>query len=408
MGRPIKKTFFGNLNTPDYGSVQNGSGIGGESVASVALNALGAFTTRPVFVFTAPLLPDGVTATGTITVEVESVTAVAGTATAAYRSGEIITFTDSQGNTATFTPVLRSAVLASFARATATTVSFTSTTTPIPNGTSIKITGASITGNMTIGGAAIAADQVYFAGAPSTGATACSLYPTYADALAGTNVLTIVTGTGTGGATFTFGTGTTGAGLAASDFTGLTVGSRGTFAGTYALDTGTQVTTASGSGAGQTATMRYRAKSVVITEPGRGYTAAPTSTPTESVSFTSVTLTSNVIDALAINSYIVGGSQRANGDIIKQEASRRYLVQNADGVGQCILATTSTLTAGTMNLIATDAAGNTYFVSKLTAHRAVLTQYLNNEATWEFADGDVAGWNITSAVTGVVSIAHTI
>ena len=152
--------------------------------------------------------------------------------------------------------------------------------------------------------------------------------------------------------------------------------------------------------------------SVTITDPGSGYLST-SSIFTLNATFGSgavlvASLTTSVPNALAINSYIVGGSQRANGDIIKQESSRRYLVQNADGQGQCILVATNTLTAGTMNLIATDAAGNSYFVTKLTARRAVLTQYLNNEATWEFADGDVAGWNITTPTTGIVSIANTI
>jgi hypothetical protein len=152
--------------------------------------------------------------------------------------------------------------------------------------------------------------------------------------------------------------------------------------------------------------------SVTITDPGAGYlntSSIFTLNATFGSSATLVaSLTTTVTNALAINSYIVGGSQRTNGDIIKQEASRRYLVQNADGRGQCILATTSTLTAGTMNLIATDSLTSTYFVSKLTAHRANLTRYLDGGSGFEYTDGAVAGWNITTPTTGTVSIAHTI
>jgi hypothetical protein len=152
--------------------------------------------------------------------------------------------------------------------------------------------------------------------------------------------------------------------------------------------------------------------SVTITDPGSGYLST-SSIFTLNATFGSsavlvASLTTTVPNALAISSYIEGGSSRTNGDIIKQESSRRYLVQNADGSGQCRLVNTSTLTAGTMNLIATDVGGNTYFVTKLTARRAVLTRYLNNEADWEYADGAVSGWNITTPTTGVVSIAHTI
>ena len=152
--------------------------------------------------------------------------------------------------------------------------------------------------------------------------------------------------------------------------------------------------------------------SVTVTDPGSGYLSTG-SIFTLNATFGSsavlvASLTTSVPNALAINSYIVGGSSRTNGDIIKQEASRRYLVQNTDGQGQCILVTTSTLTAGSMNLIATDSLNSTYFVSKLTAHRANLTRYLDSGGGFEYADGAVAGWNITTPTTGVVSIAHTI
>ena len=152
--------------------------------------------------------------------------------------------------------------------------------------------------------------------------------------------------------------------------------------------------------------------SVTITDPGSGYLNTG-SIFTLNATFGSsavlvASLTTTVPSALAINSYIAGGSQRTNGDIIKQEASRRYLVQNTDGQGQCILVTTSTLTAGSMNLIATDSLNSTYFVSKLTAQRANLTQYVDGGSGFEYANGAVSGWNITTPTTGIVSIAHTI
>jgi hypothetical protein len=91
MGRPIKKKYFGNTNSPYQNQASGGvTGTGGESVASVTLNALGAYTVRPTFTFTAPTLPGGVTATGTITSEVESVTAVGGTQTG-YTVGQLVT-----------------------------------------------------------------------------------------------------------------------------------------------------------------------------------------------------------------------------------------------------------------------------------------------------------------------------
>ena len=89
MGRPLNKKYFGNRNTGST-SVTTDDSIGGGAVASVTLNALGAYTTRPTIGFSAPTIPGGVTATGTITSEVESVTAVGGTQTG-YTVGQLIT-----------------------------------------------------------------------------------------------------------------------------------------------------------------------------------------------------------------------------------------------------------------------------------------------------------------------------
>jgi hypothetical protein len=88
MGRPLNKKYFGNRNIGTTATTD--SGIGGGQVASVTLNALGAYTTRPTITFSAPAFPTGVTATGTITSEVESVTAVGGTQTG-YTVGQLVT-----------------------------------------------------------------------------------------------------------------------------------------------------------------------------------------------------------------------------------------------------------------------------------------------------------------------------
>jgi hypothetical protein len=91
MARSLNKKFFGNRNIGSA-SVTTDDGIGGGAVASVTLNALGAYTTRPTITFAVPTLPGGVRATGTITSEVESVTAVGGTQVG-YTVGQLITVT---------------------------------------------------------------------------------------------------------------------------------------------------------------------------------------------------------------------------------------------------------------------------------------------------------------------------
>ncbi len=118
-------------------------------------------------------------------------------------------------------------------------------------------------------------------------------------------------------------------------------------------------------------------------------------------------LTSTNQNAITVYAFVPGGSSGVLGDIMKQEASRRYLVKTAQGQGQCILVTTSTLTSGQMYMTAVDVTGASYFVDKLTSRRARLTRYLDNGGTFEFASGDVARWSLSAATTGTVQIVNT-
>lgn len=119
-------------------------------------------------------------------------------------------------------------------------------------------------------------------------------------------------------------------------------------------------------------------------------------------------LTNSTANGIAVTAYITGGSSALAGDIVKQEASRRYLVQTAEGIGQARLtaAAGGSLTEGQMNIIATDTLASTYYVTKLTAHRATLTRATNGGSGYEYATGAVAGWSLNAATTGTVSIAN--
>ena len=150
-----------------------------------------------------------------------------------------------------------------------------------------------------------------------------------------------------------------------------------------------------------------------VSASGSGYTSTSSVTITLSPATTgtaatyAVQLTSNRQDAFVLTSYIPGGSAaRTGGDILKQEASRRYLVKNSDGTGQCRLASTSTLAAGQMNIIATDANGSTYFVTKMTAHRVRLVHQTVSTA-FLIANGGVAKWTFDAASGTTVSLANT-
>ena len=68
MGRPIKKKFFANLNSPYQNHATGGpTGEGGESVASVTINTVGSYTSAlPTISFGIPDLFSGVQATGVV------------------------------------------------------------------------------------------------------------------------------------------------------------------------------------------------------------------------------------------------------------------------------------------------------------------------------------------------------
>ena len=120
----------------------------------------------------------------------------------------------------------------------------------------------------------------------------------------------------------------------------------------------------------------------------------------------SVTLFANTTtqDSLAITSYLTTGSSAVSGgDIIKQESSRRYLVRNSQGVGQVKLSpgvgVDHTLAAGNMHLVATDDGGATYYVIKLTAHKATLVNRTSTStAVFGSTTFSVGGINYTGGI----------
>jgi hypothetical protein len=390
MGRPLNKKYFGNRNTGSASTAADNS-IGGGAVASVTLNALGAYTTRPTITFAVPTLPGGVRATGTITSEVVSA-AVSGTQTRAYPTAAAAIGFNTAGST--FTATVTSAALTTVVRASATTIGFDAASANLAiSGNSIHITGASITGTLSIGGVAIAAGQIYYTGAPST-TTSATLYATYADAVSATNPLTIVAGTGVGGATFTHGV-TFGA------VTALTPVARGSYEALVA--SGDAVVATAGVGSGLTITPTYRAKAVVITEAGSGYTAAPTPTFTQSVTATSVNMlvdsgnirtTGNQENAILMTAFLTGGSALPV-DIIKQVSTNRFRV--TDGTLTGIVKLTDSLAnaagEGSVRLLDTD--GGTYFATKLTARKAVITRGTGTQTA--FVTGTSVPWNMTAA-----------
>jgi hypothetical protein len=173
-----------------------------------------------------------------------------------------------------------------------------------------------------------------------------------------------------------------------------------------------------GSGVGngdgnQQALVKFRVKQINVLTSGRGYET------TQDVTFNNTgvigtgpgnpgqTYSVTTQNALNVTAYIPtknGGASAKLSDIVKQEASQRYLVKNVDGIGQCRLTATDTPAEGQMNLIATDVNGSTYWVTKLTARRCTLVQRTMS-GSYTVVDGGTSGWTINGASTGVVSIA---
>ena len=396
MGRPIKKKFFANLNAPYQNHATGGpTGEGGESVVSVTINTTGSYTASlPTVTFGDPDLFSGVSAEGIV--HGKALSAVATAAGSGYDYGNTLSQNVSAGNVGTY--------------ATWTVSSLKTVTLTILND----------------GSAVDPGDEYEFSGSYDGGTWTTPLRVRI-DSGTGGNAATfsIVTpGVWSGAAAPTTTTGATRTQVAAgSDYNGTDLqfnitswGVAGVALATEgdytAITAAAKATTASpAGGTGATLTITYGVKSVEVTNVGSNYISASDAAITFSAGAAAATsVLGNVRDnALAAYAYIIDGTEGVLVDIMKQESSRRYLVKEDSGVqGQCRLVARNAdvLYPGEMSLIATDTEGCTYFVTKLTARRAYLTQRSSAGAGYQFADGSSAGWNITGAVEGRVSLAN--
>ena len=393
MGRPIKKKFFANLNAPYQDHATGGpTGEGGESVVSVTINTVGSYTAAlPTVTFGDPDLFSGVVAEGIV--HGKALSAVATVAGSGYAYADVLTqTTGGTGTMATW------------------------------NVTALKTVTLSILND---GTAVDPGDEYEFSGSYDGGSWTTPLRVRI-DTGAGGNAatFTVVTpGVWSGAAAPTTTTGATRTQVAAgSDFNGSDLQFNITSWGvnTVALATEGDYTAISGGakatsvspagGTGATLTITYGVKSIEVTEVGSNYISAADAAVTfSSGAAAGTSVLGNVRDnGLAAYAHIIDGTEGVLVDIMKQESSRRYLVKEDSGVqGQCRLVASNSgdLYPGEMCLIATDTQGCTYFVTKLTARRAYLTQRTSAGTGYQFADGTSAGWNITGAVTGRVSLA---
>lgn len=194
------------------------------------------------------------------------------------------------------------------------------------------------------------------------------------------------------------------------NFTG-TGASRGSFT---SLAAGAQATTTADGGTGCELTVTYRVKSITITEPGSGYTdaadaavtfGAGAAAGTSVMTADTTAITGRQEAAIVAYAYVTGGSNKI-GDIVKQVGTRRYKVETADGSMVCSLVTDGVANAaGEMTITATDVEGNTYYVSKLTRHKATLVQIAGG-SDYVYATNGVAPWSFDAASGVVVQIAN--
>jgi hypothetical protein len=174
----------------------------------------------------------------------------------------------------------------------------------------------------------------------------------------------------------------------------------------------TDIAVVGGSGTLGRVDVLMRAKSVVVTEKGSGYSSAPTVSYTNrgGITVNSITLTTDsgnftngVANADNQENAIIMYANVGNGagpvDIIKQVSGRRYKVTDGTTTAIVTLGTDGTPETGEAYIVAT-ATGGTYYVTKLTAHRATLVAKTGDEAL----DGTSARWTFGSATDTIVSI----
>jgi hypothetical protein len=145
-----------------------------------------------------------------------------------------------------------------------------------------------------------------------------------------------------------------------------------------------------------------------IVEKGSGYTGAetfnvtvaggmdpPAGTIVLTVDTGAVGSATNQENAILMRARLPGGTAKTV-DIIRQVSTNRYKVTDGTRVGIVALKSSQASAAGEGSIRATDSAGGTYFVTKLTARKAVVTRGTGTQ----FATGSAVPWTFGSAVNG--------
>ena len=150
-------------------------------------------------------------------------------------------------------------------------------------------------------------------------------------------------------------------------------------------------------------------KGFEITEKGSGYTGTETITPalangaTGSAPVLSIVRTTdsgnvgsstNQENAILMTAYLTGGSA-VKVDIIRQVSTNRYRVTDGTRTGIVKLSSSLADAAGECSVRLVDTDGGTYFATKITARKVVITRGTGVQAA--FATGTAVKWNMTAA-----------
>lgn len=361
MGRPLNKKYFDPVPTSN-----------GEGVASITITAGGSYTAIPVPSITAPELPNGVSATlGSVHMAALSAsvtTSGSGDITKDYEPGDKLTVV---GGTA------------------ATVAVFNVDSVKIRTAANVTDAGGFVNGNtvtfstgwatpavltLTVdGGGAITGVTITNAGVRTS---ALPTDPVTPDSTNGPGTLA--------GTTFNIGFGVNAVSVDTSgDYTALAANPVTT-------------TTDSANGEGATLTVTYEVSGVDVSTGGSGYVAAPTVSFSAGAAAADAVLTTTGTNVILAHAYVVDGTQTLDADIIKQTSTNEYLMETTEGQSIVTLVASNSLVPGQAYIMATDALGSTYFVTKLTAHLAVLETWTDGGSGFVYAGGDDAPWSLES------------
>jgi len=398
MGRPLNKKYFGNRNIGTGGDQTTGGlsnsqnynddRIGGEGVGSVTIDTEGTYTSGlPTATFSTPNIPGGVRATGVV--HGHGLSAATTSNGTGYLVGDVLTVTGGTRTSAATFPVASVVVVG--------------VPTVANGGSLIDVTGG-VGDRFEFTHANLTTSLIVEVTAQSGGA-ATTVEVVQAGVWNGTGAPTTTSGF-TRSAAFGGPTDNNGTGLVLNLAWGVYAFGTVAVQGDYTVAPSNPVSFSGGTGSGAAANITFGVSGVAVSEKGSGYTtvsdaaitfssgsaaATPVLTTDSGVTYAA----GNQENAIIASAQLPGGSD-AIVDIISQRGARRFRVTDGTRIGVCALTASATLADGEMSITATDAAGNSYYITKLAGRKATLTQVAGG-SNYVYATGEVAPWRLVDA-----------